>query len=245
VIYTGGAFDKKVYALDAATGTEKWTYTLNMLNDGSCNRGQHNYVTSTLGNKTYALNADTGNFIWSFQTGNYIYSSPAIVDGTAYFGSYDGNFYAIGQTTTTSGSAIPNTVYYAIVIVIVILVIAAAIVMLRKKTLEIFPSNLSFFIFLLIVNPNWHTLEPNADIEHCTNYLLNLRGKRMDSSIIDKTTAYDKNGVNKKQVDNAISSLKEFRKKFPFTENPSSIAKLSPDDIFNENSGEVGNSFII
>ena len=29
VIYTGGAFDKKVYALNAATGTEKWTYTLN------------------------------------------------------------------------------------------------------------------------------------------------------------------------------------------------------------------------
>ena len=65
----------------------------------------------------------------------------------------------------------------------------------------------------------------------------------MDSSIIDKTTAYDKNGVNKKQVDNAISSLKEVRKKFPFTENPSSIAKLSPDDILNENSGEVGEFF--
>ena len=42
----------------------------------------------------------------------------------------------------------------------------------------------------------------------------------MDNSIIDKATAYDKNGVNKKQVDNAISCLKEFRRKFPFTENP-------------------------
>lgn len=65
----------------------------------------------------------------------------------------------------------------------------------------------------------------------------------MDNSIIDKTTAYDKNGVNKKQVDNAISCLKEFRKKFPFTENPASIATLTPDDIFNENSGEVGEFF--
>ncbi|HEX7483081.1 MAG TPA: PQQ-binding-like beta-propeller repeat protein, partial [Candidatus Bathyarchaeia archaeon] len=77
--------------------------------------------------------ADTGNLIWSFQIGNYIYSSPAVVDGIAYFGSYDGNFYAIGQSTSTSGSAIPNTVYYAIVTVIVIVVIAAAIVMLRKR----------------------------------------------------------------------------------------------------------------
>ena len=65
----------------------------------------------------------------------------------------------------------------------------------------------------------------------------------MDNSIINKATAYDKNGVNKKQVDNAISSLKEFRKKFPFIEKPASIATLKPDDIFNENSGEVGEFF--
>ena len=65
----------------------------------------------------------------------------------------------------------------------------------------------------------------------------------MDNSIIDKATAYDKNGVNKKQVDNAISCLKEFRRKFPFTENPTSIATLKLDNIFNENSGEVGEFF--
>jgi hypothetical protein len=65
----------------------------------------------------------------------------------------------------------------------------------------------------------------------------------MDNSIIDKATAYDKNGANKKQVDNAISSLNEFRKKFPFAENPASIAMLKPDEIFNEISGEVGEFF--
>ena len=70
--------------------------------------------------------------------------------------------------------------------------------------------------------------------------MLKLRGRRMDNSIIDKATAYNKSGVNKKQVDNAISSLKEFRKKFPFTENPASISTLVSDDVFNENSGEVG-----
>jgi hypothetical protein len=65
----------------------------------------------------------------------------------------------------------------------------------------------------------------------------------MDNSIIDKAIAYDKNGVNKKQVDNAISCLKEFRAKFPFTENPSSITTLKPDDIFKEPSDEVGEFF--
>jgi hypothetical protein len=65
----------------------------------------------------------------------------------------------------------------------------------------------------------------------------------MDNSIIDKATAYDKNGANKKQVDNAISCLNKFRAKFPFTEKPASIAKLTPDDIFKENSDEVGEFF--
>ena len=65
----------------------------------------------------------------------------------------------------------------------------------------------------------------------------------MDNSIIDKATAFDKNGANKKQVDNAISCLNKFRVKFPFSENPASIATLKPDDIFNENSVEVGEFF--
>ncbi len=59
----------------------------------------------------------------------------------------------------------------------------------------------------------------------------------MDNSIIDKATSYDKDGRNKKQVDNAISCLKEFRTKFPFTENPKLIATLRPDDIFKETLG--------
>jgi hypothetical protein len=65
----------------------------------------------------------------------------------------------------------------------------------------------------------------------------------MDSSVIDKATAFDKNGVNKKQVDNAISCLKEFRTKFPFTEDSKLIATLRPDDIFKEPSDEVGEFF--
>jgi hypothetical protein len=65
----------------------------------------------------------------------------------------------------------------------------------------------------------------------------------MDNSIIDKANAFDKNGVNKKQVDNATSCLKELRKKFPFTENPASIATLKPDDFFKENSNELGEFF--
>ena len=65
----------------------------------------------------------------------------------------------------------------------------------------------------------------------------------MDNSILDKANAFDKNGQNKREIDNAVGCLKEFRRKFPFAENPASIDTLKPDGIFNENSGEVDEFF--
>ena len=65
----------------------------------------------------------------------------------------------------------------------------------------------------------------------------------MGNSIIGKASAYDKNGLIKKEIDNAIGSLKDFRTKFPLAENPASIDTLKPDDVFKENSDEVGEFF--
>ena len=72
--------------------------------------------------------------------------------------------------------------------------------------------------------------------------MLKPRG-RLDNSIIDKAIDYEKNGLNKKQVDNAINCIKEFRTRFPFTENPKLISMLKADDIFKETSDEVGEFF--
>lgn len=52
---------------------------------------------------------------WTFRTQGEVVSSPAIVDGTVFFGSNDGNFYAVDQATGTkkwsftSGSRIPSS----------------------------------------------------------------------------------------------------------------------------------------
>ena len=52
---------------------------------------------------------------WTFHTQGEVVSSPAIVDGTVFFGSNDGNFYAVDQATGTkkwsftSGSRIPSS----------------------------------------------------------------------------------------------------------------------------------------
>ncbi|MEM4389458.1 MAG: right-handed parallel beta-helix repeat-containing protein [Candidatus Micrarchaeia archaeon] len=50
-------------------------------------------------NKTYALNATTGELIWSYMTGGPVYSSPAVADGKVYVGSWDKNVYALNAST--------------------------------------------------------------------------------------------------------------------------------------------------
>lgn len=47
----------------------------------------------------YALNATTGAELWSYATGNQVYSSPAVANGVVYIGSDDGNLYALNAAT--------------------------------------------------------------------------------------------------------------------------------------------------
>ena len=53
----------------------------------------------SLDHKLYALNAATGDFAWSYPTGDEIVSTPAVADGTVYVGSSDGNLYALGAAS--------------------------------------------------------------------------------------------------------------------------------------------------
>jgi outer membrane protein assembly factor BamB len=48
-------------------------------------------------NNVYALNASTGNKIWSYITGNQIESTPSIANGILYIGSNDNKVYAFGS----------------------------------------------------------------------------------------------------------------------------------------------------
>jgi hypothetical protein len=60
----------------------------------------------------FALNAFDGSIIWSYRTGGFLFSSPAIANGVAYIGSYDGKVYAFGtpygQTPAPDPTAIPS-----------------------------------------------------------------------------------------------------------------------------------------
>ena len=85
------------YALDTENGTVKWSRPLDggysvsspAVADGKVYFGlDNNYV--------YALDAFTGDLIWSYKTEGAVQSSPAISDGLLFVGSNDGNLYAIG-----------------------------------------------------------------------------------------------------------------------------------------------------
>jgi len=94
-------FDKGIYALDPATGAQKWQHLVGDSISSSPALGPDGtlYVGANDG-RLYALDSQTGTEKWRFLTGDTIHSSPAVAaDGTVYFGSYDKDFYAVdGQT---------------------------------------------------------------------------------------------------------------------------------------------------
>ena len=94
-----GSNSGSVYALNAATGTQKWTFsTGGVVASSPAVVGGVVYVGSDSGNM-YALNASTGAELWSFATGSEVVSSPAVVNGVVYVGGGNDNLYALNATT--------------------------------------------------------------------------------------------------------------------------------------------------
>jgi outer membrane protein assembly factor BamB len=111
-----------VTALSEKTGEHIWSSTLasimhsspavadNMVFVGSDNIGHppsDSYPKVADGGSVYALNAQTGATIWSYSTGDEVYSSPAMAYGIVYVGSNDGKIYAIGKSEAPQVSPTP------------------------------------------------------------------------------------------------------------------------------------------
>lgn len=114
-----GSFDENVYAIDAETGAQKWKFTPeSAVSSSPAVAGGLVYFTGYDG-KFYAVDAATGKQKWTFETegerrfaGRHLHgmeptgetmpdfwdfylSSPAVFSGNVYFGSGDGNVYAL------------------------------------------------------------------------------------------------------------------------------------------------------
>jgi eukaryotic-like serine/threonine-protein kinase len=96
---------RKLYAVDASTGTEKWDRSLGI--DGAISSPAVAGDTVYIGGleELYALSAETGDTKWTFlaehKSDNFL-QDPIVVDGTVYFGgegNVSSNFYALDSTT--------------------------------------------------------------------------------------------------------------------------------------------------
>ncbi len=98
-----GSYDGAVYCFSPG-GHLYWRRST-----GSSLSSDSFYATATLAYNTvyigsisdriYALDLSNGGTRWSFGTGGWIYSSPAVWHGIVYEGSYDGRFYALSASS--------------------------------------------------------------------------------------------------------------------------------------------------
>jgi outer membrane protein assembly factor BamB len=87
-----GAWDKKVYALDAATGAIKWTTETDAQIvssaswiDAASAGGSPAIVIGTNGGSLYALDAATGNRLWTTEAPGAVHGAPVLMNGLLYF----------------------------------------------------------------------------------------------------------------------------------------------------------------
>jgi outer membrane protein assembly factor BamB len=102
-----GSGDGNVYALDSASGAEKWRFKTGDVVHASPALADGTIYIGGWDSFLYALDAATGREKWRFKTGEDpkyhnqvgIQSSPAVANGVVYFGCRDSNLYAVDAKT--------------------------------------------------------------------------------------------------------------------------------------------------
>lgn len=101
LVYVGG-YSGKVYAYSTDLGSLRWVYprsgNLHSIVGGLV-AGEGRLYFGSAGGIVYALDATTGDEVWQFETGDDIWSTPAIDSDTLYIGSFDKGLFAIDATT--------------------------------------------------------------------------------------------------------------------------------------------------
>ena len=85
-----GGRDKRVHALDTATGRSRWTHTTRSRIDSSP------VIAGTGAGDVLALDLATGEPVWLYETGSSITASPGIAGNRLVIGTLDGVLYGFG-----------------------------------------------------------------------------------------------------------------------------------------------------
>jgi outer membrane protein assembly factor BamB len=91
-----GSFDEHLYALDLATGNQKWKYKGGAFKAAVSVRGGKVYVGDTDG-KFHCVDAASGKKIWSFETEGEITSGANFAGANVLFGSSDEHLYCLSK----------------------------------------------------------------------------------------------------------------------------------------------------
>ena len=83
VVYVG-ADDAKVYALDAETGQQLWSFETNDVVRSRATISNGIVYVGSNDNNLYALIAETGDLLWQHDTGESVRYPPLVVDGSVY-----------------------------------------------------------------------------------------------------------------------------------------------------------------
>jgi outer membrane protein assembly factor BamB len=88
--------DARLYALDAATGEQAWSFWAWNHLPAQPSVGDGAVYVGCEDSFVYALDPATGERLWEFSTQRYVESAPSVVDGHLFVASADEHVYALG-----------------------------------------------------------------------------------------------------------------------------------------------------
>ncbi len=94
-----GAFDKKVYALDAESGVKKWEFLTGatVVSTAITNNGIA-YIGS-LDSTLYAINETSGHQVWNFKADNWLWAKAVYLNGVVYTASMGDKVFGLDAAT--------------------------------------------------------------------------------------------------------------------------------------------------
>jgi outer membrane protein assembly factor BamB len=107
VVYVGSR-DKRLYAVDATSGRERWHFETGDIVCSTAALAGGRVFFGSQDHYVYALDAATGALAWKFDTHRDVVSSPLVDHGAVYIGSRSANLYALDAAS----GAVRWTVYY-------------------------------------------------------------------------------------------------------------------------------------
>jgi outer membrane protein assembly factor BamB len=94
-----GSQGKAIYALDPASGEQKWKLPTRTRVESSPVIAGDRVVAATVGGIVYLLDAATSEPKWQYEAGGSFTASPAVVDGRVILGNGNGTLYCFGVKT--------------------------------------------------------------------------------------------------------------------------------------------------